>query len=117
MVEEVKDGDVPEALKTALAEAKAKHGDVFVLHAPECGVTVICERPPRAVYRKFREDQDGPPAKSAHRFENLFLSCLLAPSMKDFDAVLDKMPALADSFGVALWDKTLGAEAASVKKA
>ena len=39
------------------------------------------------------------------------------PAPKEFDRVLDQMPALADTFGVALWDKVTGAEDASVKEA
>jgi len=115
-IEDVKPEEIPEAMKAALESARAANGEVFVLTAPESGVTVICKRPGRALYRKFREEQDGPPAKSAHRFENLFNSCLVYPSPKDFDATLDRLPALGDSFGLALWDKIVGAENVTTKR-
>ena len=97
-------------------ELKAKHGDVYILTADEAGVQVVCKRPSRPVYRKFR-DQRSAPNKRSMAFEEPFLSCLVHPAPKEFDRVLDEMPALADTFGVALWDKVTGAEDASVKKA
>ena len=115
-IEEVKEAEVPASLKAALEEAKTR-GDVFVLHAPENDVTVICKRPGRVLYRKFREEQESGPSKASRRFENLFLASLVAPTPKDFEATLEKFPALADSFGVALWDKVIGTEVASLKKA
>jgi hypothetical protein len=117
-IEDVKPEDeIPESMRAAFEAAKAKDPDLFVLHAPDADVTVVCRRPARAIYRKFREEQDGPPIKSAHRFENLFLACLVVPTAKEFDAVLDKMPALGDSFGVAIWDRVCGTDGATVKKA
>lgn len=116
-IDELKEGEIPESMKAALEDAKSKHGEVFVMHSGEFDVTAICKRPPRAIYRKFREEQEGPPAKSAHRFENLFLECVVVPTRKEFDQILDRLPALADSFGIALWDKVIGTSNVDTKRA
>ena len=96
-------------------DLKAKHGDVYILTAEEAGVQVVCKRPSRPVYRKFR-DQRSDPNKRSMALEDLFISCLVHPAPKEFDRVLDEMPALADTFGIALWDKVTGAEDATVRK-
>ena len=116
-IEQATESDIPASLKAAYEAAKATHPDLFVLRSTDNDVTVVCTRPTRALYRKFREEQDGPPSKSAHRFENLFTACLVVPPLKEFDAVLDVLPALGDAFGVTLWDKTCGTGAVSTKKA
>jgi len=74
-------------------ELKAKHSDVYILIADEAGAQVVCKRPSRPVYRKVR-DQRSDPNKRSMAFEDLFLSCLVHPAPKEFDRVLDEMPAL-----------------------
>jgi hypothetical protein len=92
-------------------ELTTKHGDVYTLTADEAGVQVVCRRPSRPVYRKF-QDQRSDPDKRSMAFEGLFLLCQVHPAPKEFDRVLDEIPALADTFGV-----VTGAEDASVIKA
>lgn len=81
-------------------KAKSEHGEVHVLTA-EGGEAVICRRPTRGEYRKFKADR-ADDAKRIMAVESLFLSCLVHPPPAEFDAVLDRRPALADVFGVKL---------------
>ncbi len=119
VIEQAQVEDVPAEMRAAFEAAKLQHPDLYVLRTPtDVGdITVICKRPTRALYRKFREDQESGPLKAAHRFEALFLACVVVPSPKDMDTILDRAPACADYFGTQLWDKVVGANPASIKKA
>ena len=116
-IEDVKQEEVPDSIRQPLEDAKAKHEDVYMLKDPDAGVTVICKRPSRAIYRKLREDQNGPPERSAHRFEALLNGCLVFPSPKEFDVLLNTMPWLGDAFGVKLVDTLMGESAIDMKRA
>lgn len=108
---------IPDELRKALEEAKSKYGEAYLLEAKEAGIRVVCRAPTRPVYRKFRTERYDPsPARRAGSLESLFVACLVYPDPKTFESTLDRMPALADSFGGALWDKVTGAEDATVKK-
>jgi hypothetical protein len=114
----LQEGEVTsEELRQALDEAKAKFGDAYLLEAKDAGISVVCRAPTRPLYRKFRAERyDSNPARRAGSLESLFVACLVYPDPKTFEATLNRMPALADSFGAALWDKVSGAEDATVKK-
>lgn len=99
-----------------LEELKAKHGEVHVLSAENAGIQVACRRVDRATYKRLKAEL-ADVAKRATAFENLFLACVVFPDREAADRMLDELPALGDSFGTALWDKTIGAEDPSVKKA
>lgn len=103
-----------------LEELKAKHGDdVFVLTSPESEgdlqVQVAFKRPTRGIYRKYKAESVDEKKKTI-AIENLAMACLIHPTPEEFDALLDRMPALADSFGLSLMDKVGGAGVADVKK-
>ncbi len=117
-LEVVNPDHLPEDVRKALETAKSRCGDdrVFLLESEESGIQVVCRAPDRPTYRKFRTERNDP-ARKAGAFETLFLSCLQYPTPKDFEATLDRLPALADSFGMALWAEVLGAEDATIKKA
>jgi len=108
---------IPDDLRKALDEAKAQFGEAFLLEAKDAGIRVVCRAPTRPLYRKFRTERADPsPARRSGAFESLFVACLVYPDPKTFEATLNRMPALSDTFGVALWDKVTGAEDATVKK-
>lgn len=114
-METVAEEKVPQELREALTLARSK-GEPYLFTSPEFGVSVICLRPTRPIYRKFREER-GDPVKRAGAFESLFLACLFHPTPKEFDTVLDRFPGLGDTFGMLLWDKVLGVDTgAEVKK-
>jgi hypothetical protein len=106
-----------EAERKAAEDARARLGEglVFVLEAGP--VRAIARRPARDVYRKFRAER-ADPAKRANSVEALFLACLIYPTAKEFDRVLDEHPAIGDLFGSQLLESTdPGFEAATLKKA
>jgi hypothetical protein len=80
----------------AIEDLKAKHGEVHQLsHA---GVEVIVRTPGRAQWKRFRaltaDEKRRPDA-----LETLLRDCLLYPSLSDLDAILDRRPGLAETFG------------------
>lgn len=77
-------------------QLRAKHGELFEL--TEGGETVLVKRPSRADYRKFRHDRMDDKRRE-FAAEELFEACLVHPELDEFDAVLDRKPALADLFG------------------
>lgn len=109
-VEEVQGSDLPEPMREALREARSQHGDVFVLNDPKSDITVICRRPDRDQYLKFREAQESGPAKASRRFEELFVRSLAHPTPKVFEPMLDRHLGIGRSFGMALWNRVLGFE-------
>lgn len=96
-----------------LSELEAEHGEVFVL--TEGGETAVFKRPTRAQYRRFRSERlDDRKASTA--LETLFSGCLVYPPAKEFDAVIDRKPALPDLFASKLLDVASGAEDPAQKK-
>lgn len=82
-------------------DLRAEHGDVFVLE--EGGESVVCKRPTRAQYKRFRKERMDS-RRNAEALETLFLGCLVYPPADEFEATLELKPALADVFGGMLLD-------------
>jgi hypothetical protein len=79
-----------------LDELRAEHGEVFAFH--EGGESVACKRPTRAQYKRFRKERLDD-RKASEALETLFEGCLVFPPFEEFEAVLERKPALADVFG------------------
>jgi hypothetical protein len=77
-------------------EVKAKHGEAFLLEAADEAVVAV--RPSREVWKRFRLEilDDN---KQGGAMENLVRSCVVLPDKAQFDALLNKKPGLAESFG------------------
>ncbi|HEX2863663.1 MAG TPA: hypothetical protein VHN99_03775 [Deinococcales bacterium] len=86
------------ALDPKLVEQlKAEHGDTLKL-LKAAGETVVV-RPPRKVeYERFR-DASFDEKKRARALEQLVREAVVHPSRDEFDALLQRKPALSEVFG------------------
>lgn len=82
-----------------LTEIREKHPRAVALTA--CGETVVAVPPSRQVWRRFKlcitDDRKKPDA-----FEILLRDCVVYPDAHGLEALLDRMPALAEVFGDAV---------------
>jgi len=84
---------------------RAEHGEVFEL--TEGGETILARRPTRADWRKFKAAR-ADDKKKIVALEEVFEACLLLPELDEFDRVLERKPALADTFGQLLIEIAAG---------
>jgi hypothetical protein len=84
-----------------IAALKAKHGvdELHVLSAS--GVRVIVKAPTRDVWMRFK-DLAADAKRRRVAFEYLLTACAVHPEGEGVAAILDKKPALAESFGAKL---------------
>lgn len=86
--------------QTKIDELKAANPGVKLhLLTPEGinGAEIVVKAPTRAQWKRFKtETQDV--AKRATAIETLCLDCVVHPSRTEFEALLEKYPALAQTF-------------------
>jgi hypothetical protein len=114
MVEDL-DQELSPEIQAKLDAAKAAHGEAFVLQSDDQRATVIVRRPKRGEYQRYQSERFND-AKKTRALERLFLSCLVWPLPAEFDAVLEQMPALGDTFGLGVCE-IAGGGGYTVKKA
>lgn len=94
-------------------EVKQKHGEVFlVAHA---GREFLFRRATRGEWKRFRTaifDE----RKRADALEQLVRSVIVHPSAEDFDAMLEKFPALGETIGEQVTEVAGGGKADEAKK-
>lgn len=69
--------------------------DLYLLSSRDAAIVV--RKPTRPEYKRFRA-QSADPAKRDIAMESLVKSVLVHPSAKEFDALLDRLPALCEEF-------------------
>lgn len=82
-----------------LEELRTKHGQVWVLRALD--EHVVVRRPTRAEYKRFRalaSDED----RRADAPEALLRNCVVWPDPTALEALLERYPAMGDTFAVEL---------------
>lgn len=79
-----------------IEKLKAEHGELTQLtHGPD---EVIVRTPNRAQWKRFRA-QIGNEKRRDDALELLLRDCVVHPEKADFDAMLDRRPGLAETFG------------------
>lgn len=87
----------------AVAELKTKHGKVFELTVGEGkeARTITVRRPTRLEWKRFKQQARDDVKQDAAGL-NLVKTVLLDPAADEFDAWLEELPGLEDTFGVAI---------------
>lgn len=93
---------------------KQDNGEIFLLTA-ETGDCIVVKPPTKIQYKRFKDTATNE-KKKAYATEDLVRDCLVFPSLEQFNALLEKRPALPDVFGAAVLNIAGGAEEAQVKK-
>lgn len=75
---------------------KAKHGELHLLTAKE--ESVVVKPPTRAQYGRFREYASSQ-ERRGEAFQKLLSDCVVWPDVKGLDALLARLPGLAETFG------------------
>jgi hypothetical protein len=79
-----------------IEKLKAEHGEIHLLRAS--GVEVVVKAPGRAQWKRFRayvaDERRRPDA-----VETLLRDCVVHPDAAALDAILEKRPGLAETFG------------------
>lgn len=81
---------------------KAQHGDIYSVSAPS-GEMVVVRMPDRALWKRFRSHM-ADERRRIDALENLVRGCVVHPDAPTFDAMLEKKPGLAETFGAAVVD-------------
>lgn len=81
-----------------IEDHKAKLGSDKVHHLKAGEYEILVRSPGRAQWRRFMQTS-AVPERRADAIEMLARDCLLEPSAKDFDALLEERPALGLIFG------------------
>lgn len=87
-----------EKFAKAYEEAVANHGDDRVAIVESKLGPVLLRSPSRPEYKRFRS-QLKPKGDNGDILEQLARQVVLYPSRQEFDAMLDRRPALADTVG------------------
>jgi hypothetical protein len=82
-----------------LIEIREKHPKAVALSAG--GESVVVVPPGRTQWRRFKKAITDD-AKRADAFEILLRDCVVYPDAQGLEAILDRMPALAETFGDAV---------------
>lgn len=82
----------PEVLERLAAMGMELH------HLSSDEYDVVVKRPDRPSYKRFKSMMSDP-QKRVDALEQLMRDCLVHPTRQEFDAMLDKRPALGDLFG------------------
>ena len=92
---------------------KAEHGELYELEVR--GYAVLFRPPRRAEYRRFRAlalDEQ----KRAEALERLTRDCVVWPTPEEFDALLERLPALGEVIGAKLVELAGAMEEVEIKK-
>jgi hypothetical protein len=82
-----------------LTEIREKHPRAVTLTAG--GETVVAVPPSRQTWRRFKSFVTNE-QKRADAFEVLLVDCVVYPDRQGLEAILERMPALAETFGDAV---------------
>lgn len=79
-----------------IAELKAAHGEVYEITA--CDVTVVVKAPTRAQYNQYRTLMFDPDRRALAN-QGLLLNCVVDPDRAGMEALLERLPGLAETIG------------------
>lgn len=75
---------------------KSEHGECKLVKTN--GLEIVVRRPRRGEYKRFMKGVSNDRDK-ADAVETLVLDCVVHPTRKEFDALLDTLPALCEELG------------------
>jgi hypothetical protein len=82
--------------QSLIDKLRAEHEDCKLIKTN--GLEIVVKRPNRGEYKRFMKSVSSERDK-ADAIETLVLDCVVHPTRKEFDALLNKLPALCEELG------------------